>query len=186
MTKPTNERHAPIQDHAWPAEIADMLSGFAGGLNVYRTMAHHPALLAAWSNLREHIVNQTTLGAQRSEVVILRTGTRLNSSYEWHQHIIRARKCGMDDGRIASLGGAISGMSPDDAIIASAVDDLFANHKISSGTEATLRALVGTYGVLDVIATVGFYSTLGYILNTFDTPLDENIAAELVTNPLAT
>lgn len=184
MTKPPNESYAPIADDAWPAEIAGMLSGFAGGLNVYRTMAHHPGLLAAWANLREHIVNQTTLGAVRSEIVILRTGTRLASSYEWHQHIIRARKCGMDDVRIASLSGAIGKMLPEDAIIASAVDELFSEHRISNKTEAALRALVGKHGVLDVIATTGFYSTLGYILNTFETPLDEGIADALQAHPL--
>ena len=58
---------APIGDQDWPRDITDMLSGFAGGLNVYRTMAHHPALLRAWSDLREHVVNQTSLGAERSE-----------------------------------------------------------------------------------------------------------------------
>lgn len=184
MTQLPNECYAPITDDAWPAEIADMLSGFAGGLNVYRTMAHHPALLTAWTTLREHVVNKTTLGAVRSEVVILRTGTRLGSSYEWHQHIIRARKCGIDDSRIASLGGSTTSMLPDDATIASAVDELFAGHKISRQTEAALRALVGKHGVLDVIATVGFYSTLGYILNTFETPLDQDIAAQLRADPL--
>ncbi len=44
----------PLSDSDWPAEISDMLPGFAGKLNVYRTMAHHPALLRAWSDLREH------------------------------------------------------------------------------------------------------------------------------------
>ena len=163
-----------------------MLLGFAGGLNVYRTIAHHPALLSAWTNLREHVVNQTTLGAVCSEVVILRTGTRFGSSYEWHQHIIRARKCGMDDRRIVSLGGPTTGMSPNDAIIASAVDELFADHKISTQTEAALRTLTGKHGVMDVIATVGFYSTLGYILNTFETPLDQDIATQLRADPLIT
>jgi len=38
----------PFADEDWPSEIADMRDGFAGALNVYRTMAHHPALLKAW------------------------------------------------------------------------------------------------------------------------------------------
>jgi 4-carboxymuconolactone decarboxylase len=37
---------------------------------------------------------------------------------------------------------------------------------------------------LDVIATVGFYSTLGYILNSFETPLDDNIVREMADQPL--
>jgi hypothetical protein len=37
--------------------------------------------------------------------------------------------------------------------------------------------------MFDVIATLGFSSTLGYILNTFDTPLDDDIAAALTETP---
>lgn len=69
----------PVSAADWPESIEDMQQSFAGGLNVYRTMAHHPALLRAWANLRQHVVNDTSLGEPRSEVVILRTGVRLNS-----------------------------------------------------------------------------------------------------------
>jgi len=44
--------------------------------------------------------------------------------------------------------------------------------------------LVGKEGVLDTIATVGFYSTLGFILNSFNTPLDDNILNEMTNQPL--
>lgn len=175
----------PISDQNWPAEINDMLSGFAGGLNVYRTMAHHPALLKAWSDLREHVVRQTSLGAMRSEVVILRTGTRLGSSYEWHQHIVRGRASGLDDIRITRLGGPLDDIQGEDALLARAVDELFDQKRLSAETYAALKPVIGKLGILDVIATVGFYSTLGFILNSFETPLDEDIAAELRQNPLA-
>ncbi len=66
------------------------------------------------------------------------------------------------------------------------VDELFADHKISTQTEAALRTLTGKHVVMDVIATVGFYSTLGYILNTFEIPLDQDIATQLRADPLIT
>lgn len=69
----------PIPDADWPEEIADLRDGFAGALNVYRTMAHHPDLLRAWAPLRQHIVRDTALGLERSEVVILRAACRLGS-----------------------------------------------------------------------------------------------------------
>lgn len=63
----------PISDADWPQEIADLSGGFAGQLNVYRTMAHDPALLRAWAGLRQHIVRDSALGLELVEVVILRT-----------------------------------------------------------------------------------------------------------------
>ena len=117
----------PISDADWPPEIADLASGFAGRLNVYRTMAHNPALLRAWTDLREHVVNSTSLGPERSEVVILRTGVRLGSSYEWSQHIERARARGLSDEKIAALKGPLEAVDPDDQALATAVDELFEN-----------------------------------------------------------
>lgn len=178
------QAYPPLSDADWPDEIAGMRAGFAGGLNVYRTMAHNPALLAAWADLREHVVNRTALGKQGSEVVILRTGVRLGSEYEWCQHVSRARKCGMEDARILTLRGPVEAMAPEDAVLAQAVDELFAEARLSEATLAAVAGQVGRVGVFDLMATVGFYSTLGFILNTAATPLDDDIAAELAARPL--
>lgn len=174
---------APISNDDWPADIADLLSGFAGGLNVHRTMAHHPALLRAWADLREHVVNQTSLGAEHSEVVILRTGHQLRSSDEWHQHIVRARKAGLSDDGIDRLGKPLHQVKSTDATFVRAVDELILFKRLAPDTQSTLNDIVGKHGVLGVIATVGFYSTLGYILNRFDVPLDDDIIDNLRSNP---
>lgn len=175
---------SPVSDANWPLEISDMLCGFAGSLNVYRTMANHPELLRAWTDLREHVVNCTSLGPQSSEVVILRAGVRLGSSYEWLQHVKRARERGLSDTRIAALKGSLDEVEANDCVLATAVDELFEGASLSKMTCDALTAQVGKAGVLDLMATVGFYSTLGFILNTFNTPLDEDIRAELAAKPL--
>ncbi|MGA9410943.1 MAG: carboxymuconolactone decarboxylase family protein [Roseobacter sp.] len=173
-----------MSDANWPSEISDLKSGFAGSLNVYRTMANHPDLLRAWEEIREHVVNQTALGLERSEVVILRTGFQLGSSYEWLQHIKRARERGLSDHRIAALKGALENIGPEDRVLATAVDELFEGSSLTSTTCEALARQIGKEGILDLMATVGFYSTLGFILNTFDTPLDNDIRTELAANPL--
>ncbi|WP_417523626.1 carboxymuconolactone decarboxylase family protein [Marinovum sp.] len=175
----------PISDADWPEEIAEMTGGFAGKLNVYRTMAHDPALLRAWATLRDHVVLKSALGLEMVEVVILRTGVRLSSRYEWQQHISRARKVGFTDARIASIRGQIDGMAPEDALLARAVDELFDMKQLSPMTAKALVEAYGKEGMIDVMATVGFYSTLGFLLKTCGTPLDDDIAAELATQPFS-
>lgn len=173
----------PISDADWPQEIADLSGGFAGQLNVYRTMAHDPALLRAWAGLRQHIVRDSALGLELVEVVILRTGLRLNARYEWQHHVTRARKVGFDDARIATLRGATEDMAPGDALLARAVDELFDNKQLSPLTARALVAAHGKEAMIDLMATVGFYSTLGFLLKTCGTPLDEDIVAALAAQP---
>lgn len=176
---------SPLSNSEWPVKINDMKTGFAGGLNVYRVMAHHPALLRAWSGLREHVVNQTALGAELSEVAILRTGHRLGSAYEWQQHIERARARGLNDDRIASVAGPLESMAPRDAMIARAVDELLELNALTDATQKTLTTELDKTAMFDLIATVGFYSVLAWILNSFDVPLDDDIAEALRQNPFA-
>ena len=168
----------PLADHEWPEGIRDMMSGFSGQLNVYRVMAHHPALMRALAPLRAHVVLENALGHEKAEVVILRAAFSLGSAYEWAHHVVRARRCGLDEGRIMSLRGPLQGMAPEDAFLAEAVDELLANARLTPETKRKLAGLVGKQGMLDLMATLGFYSTLAFILNSFDVPLDEDIAGK--------
>ncbi|WP_172294759.1 carboxymuconolactone decarboxylase family protein [Pseudoruegeria sp. HB172150] len=171
----------PLSDADWPVEIEDLREGFAGALNVYRTMAHHPALVRAWAPLRQHVVKDSALGAERSEVVILRVGHRMGSAYEWAHHVSRARALGFSDERIRAIAGEPEG---EDGLIAGAVDALLDRRRLSLEEEAELAAAIGRLGVIDLMATVGFYSTLGYLLMTYETPVDEGVAAELESRPI--
>jgi 4-carboxymuconolactone decarboxylase len=170
---------APLGDAEWPEAVADLRDGFAGRLDVYRVMARHPALLRAWAGLRQHVVLDTALGAERSEVVILRAGHRLGAGYEWAHHVVRARAIGFDDARIESLRGPLEAMAPEDAVLAAAVDALCGDARLGPEALAGLEASVGQEGVLDLMATVGFYSTLAFIVKSFATPVDAEVAAAL-------
>ena len=175
---------SPLTNDEWPSELAHFKDSFTGSGNVYRVMAHHPALLAAWSNYRTHVVLNNSLGEQRSEITILRIGHRLGSPYEWAHHVVRGRKAGLSDKRILSMRGSPADMAPEDATIARSVDALIDNARLSAADQQALSNLVGKQGMLDVMATVGLYSTLAFIVNSFDTPTDEDILTSLAENPI--
>ena len=128
----------------------------------------HPALLRTWAPLRAHIVHDNALGEERLEIVILRIATRLGSNYEWTHHVYRASKLGLDADRIASIAGDPSEMAGEDRLVVHAVDALVDDTKLGPALLAELAGLVGTEGVLDLMATVGFYKVLGCIAETFD------------------
>lgn len=171
----------PIGDSDWPAEIVHLLPGFAGRLNVYRVMAHNPALLAAWERLRNHVVLESALTPQQSEIVILRTGHRWDAPYEWAHHVVRGRAAGLTDARIeaARQGPAQWEAGSEDAALMAAVDALLDDGRLAPAQFAELQSRIGTKAVIDVMATVGMYTTLAFLVQTFRTPIEPEIAAEL-------
>ena len=173
---------APIEDEQWPAGIAHLRSGFAGRLNVYRVMAHNPALLAAWESLRNHVVVASALSEQQKEIVILRAGHNWHSAYEWAHHVFRGRKCGLSEERIQSAR-----LTPDrwqddeDAALMKAVDALLHDGQLSESQLHDLAKRIGTKGVIDLMATVGMYTTLAFLVKTFRTPIEPEIAEALAS-----
>lgn len=181
---PGSTSYAPLSDAEWPGDLEGMKEGFATQLNVYRVMAHHPALLAAWEDFRNHVVRDNVLDHAALEIVILRTGCRRGSSYEWAQHVIRGRKAGLSDARMAAaVLGAEKATCGEDEVLIRAVDALVDDNRLTAELQDALCARYGKAGVLDVIATVGMYTTLSYILNSFETPLDDDVAASLEREP---
>jgi len=177
---------APLTDDDWPEALSHLRNSFVGRGNVYRVMAHHPELLGAWSGLRKHVVTENALGNERIEVVILRVAHRLNAAYEWDHHVVRGRKAGLSDSRIRTLRGSADEMAPDDALLARAVDALVDEARLPQPLQAELSERLGATGVLDLIATVGFYTTLAFIVKSFGTPLDADVVEALAARPLNT
>jgi 4-carboxymuconolactone decarboxylase len=173
----------PLSDAEWPPELADLLKGFAGNLNVYRVMAHHPALVRAWTDLRNHIVTANTLSPQQQEIVILRAGHRWGSAYEWAHHVVRGRAAGLDDARIAHARAPRDRLHSDaiDDLLMTAVDHLIDDGRLPITLRETLMVRIGAKAVLDLMATVGMYSTLAFILQTFETPIEPDIALQAAT-----
>ena len=174
----------PIADADWPAALTAMRGGFATKLNVYRVMAHNPALLMSWRDFRNHVVLHNELDAGSLEIVILRTAYRRGSSYEWLHHVARGRIAGLDDQRI--IGAAVSPVqaaSSADAMLIQCVDALIDTNRLPGDLQRVLLARFGKQGVLDLIATVGMYSLLAYIVESFGTPIDAEVSPALVVGP---
>jgi alkylhydroperoxidase family enzyme len=163
-----------------PEKLPDDAPAFARALNVYRTMAHNPALLAAWAPLRAHVVLGGALTEAQKEIVILRTGYHWGSAYERAHHIVRGRLAGLSDARIARTAkpaedwGADGDGADEDTSLMAAADALLTHGRL---TDTELKSLDPAW-LLDIIATIGFYTTLAFIVNSFETPIDAQIAPD--------
>lgn len=168
----------PLTDAEWPEAVADMRDGFAGKLNVYRVMAHNPALLRAWATLREHVVTGGALSEQQKEIVILRVGHHWRSPYEWAHHVFRGGRIGLTRERMAraALDPAAWGDADDeDTVLLRATDAMLEGGRLPPALIGQLRGFLTDAAITDMMATIGMYTTLAFLVNSFETPIDADV-----------
>jgi len=172
----------PLAIEQWDARLKDILSDMKGQpINVHKLMAHHPELLLAWWNFRNHSVTGGALGTRLGELVILRVAIHMRAWYEWGSHVDRSLACGLslaDIERVKS-GPADEGWSPQEKAVLQAVDELIENHAISAQTQKFLGQTCSVQQVFDVIAIQGMYVILGGMINSFGLDLDDVVEKRL-------
>ncbi|MBK9179398.1 MAG: carboxymuconolactone decarboxylase family protein [Acidimicrobiales bacterium] len=180
---------APRPPDDWDEETTALLSNPSnpgdGVLNIFATLAHHPKLLKRWLVFGGHVLARSTLPARHRELVILRTGWRCRSPYEWGQHVSIARATGITDEEIARVaaGPEAPGWDPFEALLLRATDEL---HDDSALGEATWRALAEAYDeqqLLDLVFTVGQYHLVSMALNSCRVERDDGVDDTTVPFP---
>jgi 4-carboxymuconolactone decarboxylase len=150
-------------------------------LNIFATVARHPALMKRWLVFAGHVLGKSTLTPRDRELLILRAGVRCNSQYEFSQHAIIARRSDITDEEIEATKHAVDahGWSEHDAALIRAADELHDDSRISDATWATLRAAYTDEQLLDAVFAVGQYHLVSMVLNTCGVELDEGVPAAL-------
>ncbi|MFN8020501.1 MAG: carboxymuconolactone decarboxylase family protein [Acidimicrobiales bacterium] len=146
-------------------------------LNIFATLAHHPALLRRWLVFATHVLTKSTLTPRDRELLILRVGVRCNSKYEFGQHHVIAQRSDItvDEIERVKVGPDDPAWSAFDAALLRAVDELHDDSRISDATWAVLSERYGDEQLLDVVFTVGQYHLVSMALNTCGVELDEGI-----------
>ena len=172
-----------MPENEWDDETRALIAAGAGGvdgrvLNIFATLARHPKLMKRWLVFGAHVLAKSTLPTRDRELLILRTGWRCRSPYEWGQHVVIGKRVGLTDDEIDRVkeGPDALGWSEFDAMLLRAVDELRAQSFISDAVWAALAATYDTRQLLDLIFTVGQYNLVSMALNTLGVRLDEGVA----------
>ena len=150
-------------------------------LNIFGTLAHHPALLRRWLVFASHVLAKNSLAPRDRELLILRTGWRCGSQYEFSQHAVIALRSEItaDEVQRTKMAVADGGWSDHDAALLSAADELHDDACISDATWLTLASSLSDQQMLDVIFTVGNYHVVSFALNSCGVQLDEGVPAAM-------
>jgi len=149
----------------------------AAGINVIKTLAHHPTLAEAWTTFATYVMGDNTLPPRDRELLILRIGYLRGAEYEWGHHSRMGRQAGLTDEEIVRItrGPDAAGWSSFDRALMRAVDELNRDAEISDRTWEALGARYDTKQLMDVVFTVGQYNLVSMALKTFRVPMDEGI-----------
>jgi len=164
------------------APFADPANKVGGGrvLNIFRTLAHAPKGLKAFLGWGNYVLSRrNSLPPREREIVILRTGWLCRSGYEFAQHTRIGLDCGLtreEIGRIKA-GPDAAGWTALEAAMLRACDELVGDHFVSEATWAALEEL-GDKGRMDLVFTVGQYTQVSMILNSFGVQLEDPADAD--------
>ncbi|MCY4077610.1 MAG: carboxymuconolactone decarboxylase family protein [Acidobacteria bacterium] len=170
-------RLLPLPREDWSGEVRALLDPDGTGqpvLNLYATLARHPALYRPRAVQSAYIRTGATLTARAREILILRIGWLCGSEYEWAQHVRVARRVGMSDEEIRRVarGPDAPGWDPFEATLLRAADEL---HRTDTISDPTWQALAERYGPaerIDVAITVAGYRMVSIALNSLGTELE--------------
>jgi len=170
--RPATPRIAPLAPDEQDDEARELLGGVAtpgapGASNIFTTLVRHPGLFRKWLPFGGKLL-AGKIPARERELLILRSGWRCASEYEWGQHVLIGRAAGLTDDEIRRIqdGPDAPGWAPADATLLRAADEL---HDDSCITDATWAALAAHYDVRQLIELpmlVGHYHLVAYALNS--------------------
>jgi 4-carboxymuconolactone decarboxylase len=143
--------------------------------NLPPIMAHNLPLANAWLDYNLYLSGGgLSIPTALREVAILRIAWHMRAGYEWYQHRIIGRRCGLTEEQLAAVseGAGSPVWSEDERLAIRAADEIFADNRVSP---ETMRALTDRFGfsqVLEILWTIGTYGMIAWINNSVEAPIE--------------
>jgi 4-carboxymuconolactone decarboxylase len=165
---------APAQMDEAQRAAADVLvkgprKGVAGP---FIALLRSPELLDRMQRVGEYLRFQNAMPARLNELAIAITAHHTSNAFEWVLHGPLAEKAGIARTTLEAIGrGERPGAVPqDEAIVHDFVMELLRTHFVSDANYEAALAQFGERGVVDLVATVGYFVSVCLIMNVAGTP----------------
>ncbi len=172
----------PQKASEWDDQSRKLIEGFkkiskGPVTNIMATLANYSKLYNRWRVFGNHILYKSSLPARDREILILRIGWHCYAEYEWGQHVIIGKRCGISEEEIKKIieGPDAEGWDLFDANLLRAVDELYLDSFISDSTWQKLSEKYNTHQLIDLVFTVGQYNLVSMVLNTLGVQLEEGV-----------
>ena len=141
--------------------------------NLYRALANHPQLAAAWTEFSKVLRYDTRTPRALRELVILRGAQLIRSEYEWAQHLPMARKAGVREAQIAALASWRSSAEFDTREKAAlALGEAVTQCRVDDEVYAEAMRHFDHAQYVEMAMVAAFYSMVGRMLDAMGVPLE--------------
>ena len=141
--------------------------------NLYRGLANHPAIVAAWTEFANTLRHGSRTPRALRELVILRGAQLSGSEYEWAQHLKMARKAGVREAQIAALADwRVSSEFGAKEKAALAVAEAVTNGRVSDAVYEEARRHFDHHDYVELAVTAGFYAMVARVLDAMGVQLE--------------
>ena len=184
MVNDNQPRINPKSQSFWDEKDHEIMQPFVKDksvMNIFTTLLNHQALFKRWLVFANHILFKSSIPPKEKEIAILRIGFLCKCEYEWAQHVVIARRVGLDDVIIEEIkkGEESTKLNELQQLIIRSVDEL---HQHASITDKTWSSLVKHYSekqLIDLVFTVGQYNLVSMELNSFKVQIDKRVLSQV-------
>jgi 4-carboxymuconolactone decarboxylase len=162
--------------------VDELLSGMRTSLNgPFNVLLRSPEMGNLSQRLGEYLRFRSSVPKRLNEMAILMTAKWWSSQYEWYLHKTLALNAGLNAAVIDAIqaGDLPAQMQPDEAVIYAFCTELRDRRRVSDGTFNAALSLLGERGVVDLVATMGYYDLVSMALNVDRYPLPDGAQAPL-------
>lgn len=143
--------------------------------NIINVMGAHPPLGKVFNIWGKHFLMGNTLNTRQLEIIILRVAARVNSAYEWHNHVGYGMNAGLTLEDIAAIRDYPEGddrWNEEEISILNAVGELLDQNNVSDATWAILTKTLNTQQMMDLVFTIGHYVMTSWGLAAIGVPIE--------------
>ena len=160
--------------------VDSLLSGTRTSLDgPFNVLLRSPEMGDLAQKLGEHVRFKSAVPSRLNEMTILITARWWSSQYEWYAHKPLALNAGLSPTVVDDIqaGRRPSRMQADETVVYDFVTELRDRRRVSDATFKAAVTLLGEQGVVDLMATMGYYDLVSMTLNVDRYPLPAGAAA---------
>ena len=162
----TRKEQVPQEHHA----VFDAVVKSRGGVHGPFTMLMHcPPLAQHFVNIGGYIRFEGKLDHRVRVLAAMTVAREFDAVYIWGAQTAQARKRGVSESTISAIREKHSqGLPPEDAQIVDFTRTLIRRHRVDSATINALKARFGDEQLVELTATIGYYSMLAMTANAVE------------------